>query len=569
MGLQEAFHMAEQQARIERVLDACARRPLVVLALLCLCLWLPALVSVPPLDRDESRFAQSSKQMLESGDFVDIRFGHVPRYKKPVGIYWLQAATTAIAGSGQRDRIWTYRLASLLGGIAAAWLTFWCARAFASPRTSLVAAVLLSSTLLTSVESIIATTDAVLLACTLGAQTVLMRAYLAHGVERPQPLPLWLALAGWIALGLSVLVKGPIALGVCAVTALALSVWDRNARWLMALRPVTGMLVAVLVVAPWAIAIALESHGAFYEQSLGHDFAAKLASGQESHGAPPGYYLALVTLTFWPATLFLLPALRDAIAQRTQPAIRFLLAWTGAAWVMFEAVPTKLPHYILPVYPALAMLAAIWVVDRSALTPLRGWRIAGLIQFALGAALLTGAAIVLPDRYGNGANVGAVIMDGIALIYALIALVLVSQRQMPPAVIAVAASALFLFWGPAADAPNLQTLWVSPRLDASVVMNRHAGDPPIISAGFAEPSLVFLLGTNTELTDGVDAADMSARRGGLVLIEDHERDAFLTRLATLEGHADAVGQVSGLNYSRGRHVHVTVYRVTTHAAGPH
>ena len=139
--------MAEPQARIERVLDACARRPLVVLALLCVCLWLPAIVSVPPLDRDESRFAQSSKQMLESGDFVDIRFGHVPRYKKPVGIYWLQSATTAVAGMGQRDRIWTYyRLASLLGGIAAAWLTFWCARAFASPRTSLVAAILLAST---------------------------------------------------------------------------------------------------------------------------------------------------------------------------------------------------------------------------------------------------------------------------------------------------------------------------------------------------------------------------------------------------------------------------------------
>jgi 4-amino-4-deoxy-L-arabinose transferase-like glycosyltransferase len=561
--------MAEPQARIKSVLDACARRPFVVLTLLCFCLWLPAIVSVPPLDRDESRFAQSSKQMLETGDFVDIRFGHVPRYKKPVGIYWLQSATTAVAGLGERDRIWTYRLASLLGGVAAAWLTFWCARAFASPRTSLVAAVLLSATLLTSAESIIATTDAVLLACTLGAQAVLMRAYLARGADRPQLLSLWLALAGWIALGLSVLIKGPIALGVCAVTAIALSAWDRDARWLTALRPVTGILVAILVVAPWAIAIALESHGAFYEQSLGHDFAAKLASGQESHGAPPGYYLALVTLTFWPATLFLLPALRDAIGQRTNPSTRFLLVWTAAAWVMFEVVPTKLPHYILPVYPALAMLAAVWVMDRSALTPLRGWRIAGLVQFALGAALLTGAAIVLPDRYGDGANVGAVIMDGIALIYALLALVLVSRRQMSPAVMAVTASALFLFWGLAADAPDLQTLWVSPRLETTVAMNARAGDPPVISAGFAEPSLVFLLGTNTELTDGVDAADISARRGGLALIEDHERDAFLTRLSTLEAHADTVGQVSGLNYSRGRRVHVTVYRVATHAPGMH
>ena len=57
--------------------------------------------------------------MLESGNFVDIRFGHVPRYKKPVGIYWLQAATTAVAGLGDRSHIWTYRLPSLLGGLLA------------------------------------------------------------------------------------------------------------------------------------------------------------------------------------------------------------------------------------------------------------------------------------------------------------------------------------------------------------------------------------------------------------------------------------------------------------------
>ena len=88
-------------------------------------LWLPGILSLPALDRDESRFAQSSRQMLDSGNFVDIRFGQVPRYKKPVGIYWLQAAATAIAGhvenlaDGSDTKIWTYRLPSLIGGIAA------------------------------------------------------------------------------------------------------------------------------------------------------------------------------------------------------------------------------------------------------------------------------------------------------------------------------------------------------------------------------------------------------------------------------------------------------------------
>ena len=74
-----------------------ARRPFALLALLGLLLWLPGILSLPALDRDESRFAQSSRQMVESRDLVDIRFGHVPRYKKPIGIYWLQAAATAVA----------------------------------------------------------------------------------------------------------------------------------------------------------------------------------------------------------------------------------------------------------------------------------------------------------------------------------------------------------------------------------------------------------------------------------------------------------------------------------------
>src|SRR5690348_15178543 len=123
-----------------RLLAIAARRPLIVLALLCLGLWLPTVLALPPLDRDESRFAQSSKQMLESGNFVDIRFGSAPRYKKPVGIYWLQAATTEIAGFGGHDRIWSYRLVSLLGGVIAAWLTYWCARAFLRPEACVVAA---------------------------------------------------------------------------------------------------------------------------------------------------------------------------------------------------------------------------------------------------------------------------------------------------------------------------------------------------------------------------------------------------------------------------------------------
>ncbi|HEX4637031.1 MAG TPA: glycosyltransferase family 39 protein, partial [Rhizomicrobium sp.] len=159
-----------------------ANRPFAVLTLLGLLLWLPGVLSLPALDRDESRFAQSSRQMVESGDVVDIRFGHVPRYKKPIGIYWLQAASTKLAGllppnQGRDDRIWTYRLPSLLGAIAASWLTVWCALAVTGGEAAFLAGLMMLGTVLLTAEATIATTDAVLLACVLGVQGVLLRLY--------------------------------------------------------------------------------------------------------------------------------------------------------------------------------------------------------------------------------------------------------------------------------------------------------------------------------------------------------------------------------------------------------
>src|SRR5262249_47361626 len=159
-------------------------------------------------------------------------------------------------------------------------------------------------------------------------------------------------LGGWAAVGAGILIKGPVILIVVIATASALSLWDRDWRWLAGTKPLVGAFLALALVAPWASAIAIASHGPFYQQSLGHDFAAKIFGGEESHGAPPGYYVVLASLTFWPATLLLIPAIGFAIARRTEPTTRFLLAWSGVVWVLFELVPTKLPHYILPAYPA-------------------------------------------------------------------------------------------------------------------------------------------------------------------------------------------------------------------------
>lgn len=552
------------------LLTRLARRPALWLLVLAAALWLPGALTLPPLDRDESRFAQASKQMLETHDFVDIRFSTGTRYNKPVGIYWLQAASTELLGRGARNRIWTYRIPSLVGGYFALLLIFACARAFLSREEAFAAALLLGTSVLMTAETQIATTDAVLLAGVLGAQAVLFRLYLAaRDAGRAAPSQ-GLVLAGWFAFALGVLVKGPVVAGVLGATAAAVSLWDREWRWLKTVRPLKGLLVIAVVALPWFVAIAIQSHGAFFRQSLGHDFGDKLVGGQESHGAPPGYFLVLATLTLWPAVLFVLPALFAGWTRRGEPAMRYLLAWAGASWAMFEVVPTKLPHYILPAYPALMLLAAAWLLAPQAgprprtMAALRG---VSALQFAIGLAAFGVVAALAPVRFGGGIVWPLVSAAGIGALAGLWAVVSFLRDARATALAATVLAALILVpLLTVGVAPRLDTLWVSPRAAALAAKDHRAGDPPPVIAGYVEPSLIFLLGTDTHVSTGAGAAVLTAHQGGLALVEDRERSAFLAGLGALDTEAYPVDQLSGFDYSHGRKVHITLYRVVPLAA---
>lgn len=558
--------MTEPGAVSEGIMSRLARYPVPVLTVICLVAWLPGLLSLPALDRDESRFAQATKQMIETGNYIDIRFSTVPRYNKPVGIYWAQAATTRALGHRPYNLIWTYRVPSLIGALLAVLLTYWCGRALTSREAALIGAALLGLSILLSGEAQIATTDALLLATIVAAQGLLLRGYLFHrGVAIAKP-SLAMALAGWAALGAGILLKGPVILTVVALTAIALSLWDRDWKWLRQIRAGPGIFVMLAIVLPWAIAIALASHGTFYQRSLGHDFAAKIVAGEETHGAPPGYYLALAAITFWPATLFALPGITSAVVRRADPAARYLLAWIVPNWVLFEAIPTKLPHYILPIYPALALLAGLWAGHRQQIVSSRGLRVltvVSMILFLAMALCLAAALVIVPARFDLGPLPGA-IAGALAVVGLAIAAVLLCLRghSSLAAMSAIAAALVLYPLLTSAVAPQLTKIWMSRTLAAHVESDRQPRDAPVILAGYLEPSLVFLLGTNTRLESAMQAGIVAARQGGLALIADHERGQFLISLAKAGGKAEPVDGVSGFDYSRGRSMHVTFYRVT-------
>src|SRR5205809_3483859 len=194
----------------------------IVFLLLCgIVLFLPGFFNIPAIDRDEARFAQATKQMVESGDFVDIRFQDDVRYKKPVGIYWLQAAVVETASSlglpRAQLRIWLYRIPSLIGAIGAVLLTYWAALAFVTRRGAFLASLMMATCLLLGVEVRLAKTDAMLLICCVAAMGVMARAYLTQSTGRDSP---WgHALVLWTALAAGLLLKGPLLLMVAGLAA--------------------------------------------------------------------------------------------------------------------------------------------------------------------------------------------------------------------------------------------------------------------------------------------------------------------------------------------------------------
>jgi 4-amino-4-deoxy-L-arabinose transferase-like glycosyltransferase len=546
-----------------------------ILLALTLLLELPGFSSLPPMDRDEPRFAQATKQMLETGDFVAIRFQDEARNKKPVGIYWLQAVTVA-AGEAlgvpdARRTIWLYRVPSLLGALTAVLATYWTALALTDRRSALVGAALFAGSVILTVESHLAKTDAVLLATNVIAMGALARVY-RGARETPAGRPPWgLLLAFWTAIGVGVLIKGPITPMVPAFAAVVLSVNDRNVRWFAALRPALGFAWVLILVLPWFVLILFRTHGAFLADSVGHDMLGKVAGSQESHGAPPGTYLVAFWLTAWPMAPFAALAVADAWRRRRETSVSFLLAWIVPTWILFEIVPTKLPHYVMPVYPAVAILTAHLLASETRPGTRPRW-VAALV-FSLLAVLpvvVAGALVGGTGLLWTQLPWAAYVSGGAVVILAFICAGLAARRLQVGAFPAAAMLALV-----AAAAINLFVLGylLRPSVSDLLAVSGHAaraertwaeqsgcGDRlRVATAGDHEPSLVFLTGTDLLLTTPEGAADF-LKNGACraALIESRGEAAFRAALGdAAEMHLAA--RVPGTAINGSKHLDIALY----------
>ena len=439
-------------------------------------------------DRDEPRYAVTSRAMLDTGDWVVPRFLGEVRTAKPPAVYWLQATAMRVVGINE----FAVRLPGALACAGTVALLAIALPPLVGRRRAGWACFTLGTSVLVLGVAKVGVIDGILLLCVAVAQLALLRLLRRRGGDAANAVLLW------TAVGVGGLLKGPVILGVLATTLIAWWMLNRRApprgsalrsdaaaRLVTRTRPLLGLVVVALVCGPWLILIALREPG-FLPTALGHDVAGRTVRGLEGHGQPPGFHLLALSATWFPWSVLLPATLVGAWRRRRSTTIRFALAACLGPWVMFELVATKLPHYLLPIFPMLALLTADWLVrvarGQGRLRPWE-WVVAGALYAAV-AVGFAAAPFVL--------HAGSTAAAGLAGLWGLATAVAWWRRRLPAAVLsagvgmALVVAVAYLDW-----LPRAPMLTISRRVAGALA---DTGAREAIMVGYKEPSLGWYAG---------------------------------------------------------------------------
>ena len=594
-------------------------RSALIVCLLAACAYLVGIAAVPVTDRDEPRFAQASRQMAESerlADWVIPRVGDEIRLKKPPLIYWVQAPTVlAITGGDpSRDAIWMYRLPSAIAALCAGLLTLWLGRSMFGGHVGLLAACMLVVSPVLAVDAHMARADELLLGTTTLAMCALWRLWRMHRLDPNARggLPIGSVALLWIAVGLGILAKGPITPFVAATCAIGCAAARREWRFIWRLRPFFGLAVLAAMATPWIWLAIREVGWETLEAAFEKEVLLRAREGAEGHGFPPGYYLITLVALFFPGSLltalafgrlvmrafaaraatgagFLARMRTRFMSARGRDAEIFLFFWAVPTWLAFELIVTKFPHYILPVYPAIALFTARCVLGglRALPKPLNGgdrlgfgvWMVVGCALALAGPALyftlhaLGKTAPTLPSwpeledatspefSLAIAATLGGIALFVMAWRASLAGLFARAMVLAIPGTV-LAQMALFGVW-----IPNTRWIWNTPRIVGLVAADSgkiptDEAFPKIAGVGYQEDSLLWT--TRNRLVRFGDAVG-DANRGAILEWAKANPGSYLlipkASAAEFESVAAVVGELTGFNYSDGDPVDHVVMRV--------
>jgi 4-amino-4-deoxy-L-arabinose transferase-like glycosyltransferase len=310
-------------------------------------------------DMDEGVNAEAAREMLESGNWITPYFNYEIRTAKPALLYWLEAGSFQVLGVNE----FAARLPSVLCGLGAVLMCYELGRRMFSASTGLISALILASCVEFCLISHAATPDPPLL-------LFLGLAFYWYWAGLEGDRRWWFAPVG-AATGLAVLTKGPIGVAMPGLVILLHLAWTRRLDKLWDRRVLLGAAAFLAVAAPWYVLVTLDTRGKWLEAFVLKENFDRFQNPADGHRGAVYYHVALLLILFVPWTAFLIPTVWNAVREARRPRIaddldtaetdlpgkyRFLIVTVLAYLVFFSLAATKLPNYVLPLYPALAIL---------------------------------------------------------------------------------------------------------------------------------------------------------------------------------------------------------------------
>jgi 4-amino-4-deoxy-L-arabinose transferase-like glycosyltransferase len=506
------------------------RGPAVVIVLVWLAVGALGLGTTSLWEPDEPRFAEATRQMLLRGDVLTPYFNGAPRFEKPILFYWMQLPAFVVLSPSETAA----RLPSALAGLGCLLLTYAIGRRYFSKRAALSGTLVLATTFRFAMWTRMALTDMPVMFCTLAVLYCFLIA-LEDDPYRPRA-----ALMGWIAVGLGALTKGP----VIAIPLLILAVyiaWTRQRNAIGRLRIGVGLLLTAAIVLPWYVWMTWVYGRAFIDYAIGHEVIARYGYSSipfPSQGRSLLWYPRIYLGDAAPWTLFILAAAAWAWSQRktfdTQIArgLTLVVIWFAIVFLVFTPARFKLPHYILPAYPAAALLTGLFL-DHAfrAQIPGRLWHVPVAVT-SLCAVVLAGVlALLLHNGFGTPwLGLGMLLPSAIgAAGAAMLTLDLMGRR----------AAAFHAFIGGLASAIAIGAVYTAPHdlqpylpiraLGQRVVSLAAPGDRVAIYGALGGTGLIFYGQHNIEWLDDPAAASSFFSGPGRRFCVIPERDFDLVR----------------------------------------
>ncbi|MBJ6751333.1 phospholipid carrier-dependent glycosyltransferase [Geomonas anaerohicana] len=455
------------------------RRDLLLLTLLFGLLFLQLLGHFPLIDPDETRYAEIPREMLERGDLITPLLNYVKYFEKPVLLYWLNAFSFSLFGISE----FSARLFCALSGLGTVLFSYHLGRELFGRRTGLLAALVLGGCTGFLIQARINITDIPLTF----TMTVALGSYILAARDADHPRPGYYYLF-YLFAALAVLAKGLIGIVLPGAVVFWHIVLTRRWRILKEMRLVTGFLLFLAVAAPWFVLVC-QRNPEFFQFFFIHEHFERFLTKVHRRYQPVWYFIPILFGFMIPWSFFIPTALRNFWRNRAATggeARLYLALWAIIIFAFFSKSNSKLPAYILPVYPALAILIA-GLFDRAFNGDFRPLRRPALASGGL--LVLLGCAALLYPLVAHRALVGPIgglVIGSIVILQGAVVLAAAKREDPRQLFVGLLAGSILLFL----TAPHIVfPLFVerkSYREPGQIVKKLAAPDAVLVSQGLRQ-----------------------------------------------------------------------------------